>query len=332
MASESVNEFSATLIREKFVLDRIDEVGDDQKNHREVALGNRFILPLISMQGTTQEEFIIRAQNMHMSVRFAGLMAKEFYRTGPLAPRLEEIEFDEMLKLVVKGYEEKWNPSYWLCVYHKGEVIFEDGIVRRSPLLDIIEKCDAQNPNDYDSSVQMAKEAFKKSGYDYTITHDSNIATLVTVTPEIGKTAAIVRGPNKKTTFNFTAHAKDGHKVQVAQCLNITAAFLEGVQVAFAAGMLREQERLELIDKFSPEAKKGREAGKLLGKLNLVINQFENLLDVNYRPERPQFTQMIDDAAAFIYRQHLRDEAAKEEKEKQQERADNGQTEDQTEE
>ena len=310
-----MEEFSATLLREKFILEGIEQKAD----RKEIATGNRLILPLISPNGNVREEYIIRSQNMHTAVRYASLMAKEFYRTGPMMSRKDNVDWQDMFKQVMRGYEEKWNPGYWICVYHKGQIIFEDGIVKRPALLDIIEKCDAQNPNDYDHSVKLAKDAFQQVGSEYNIKHDSNIAMLINVTEQVGKCAAVVRGPNRKTTFNFTARRTEDHKVQVAQCLNISAAFLEGIQVAFSAGMIREKLRLGLIDKFSSDAKKGEDAGALLGRLNLVINQFENLLDVHYRPERPEFSHMIDEASAYMNRLHQQDLNAQKEAEQQAE-------------
>lgn len=54
-----------------------------------------------------------------------------------------------------------------------------------------------------------------------------------------------------------------------------------------------------MIEPGSDEGNKGREAAEKLGRLNGAIQQFENLLDVTYRPERPDFGNMIDEAQAF---------------------------------
>ncbi|MBU0799957.1 MAG: hypothetical protein KKA05_03045, partial [Alphaproteobacteria bacterium] len=84
-----------------------------------------------------------------------------------------------------------------------------------------------------------------------------------------------------------------------SQCLSAAAAFLEGIQLAFLVGMTNIKQHYELIDNYSDDAHQGRAASQKLGRLNSAIAQFENLVEVVYRPDRPDFGKMIDDAEIF---------------------------------
>lgn len=292
-----MSEFSASLIREKFVIH--DAMPADMTDNEPIiALSNRMKIPLIEEDGTS-EVFVIRAQNMHTTARFAAQIAKDFADYGPLMIRKTPFDWAAAYDAITKGYESDWNPYRWVAVYHNGRVVFEGGEGRRHLFLDIIEQCDARNRDDYEKSMAIAKDAFKQAGRLVNIEHDANVALVMKVTPNEGKCGIILRGPNKTTTFNLTAHPKGGSSVKPSQCLTAGAAFLEGIQLAFLVGLTRQKVRYDLIAGSSDEARKGDAASKKLGRLNTAINQFESLLNVSYRPDRPNFSAMIDEAEEF---------------------------------
>ncbi|MDB5491313.1 MAG: hypothetical protein JWO78_1162 [Micavibrio sp.] len=297
-----MTDFNTTLLREKFV---IRDAFVDNKPRRQqetapvIALSNRIVLPLVSKDGVFSETIIVRAQNMHSCARMAARIVGEFQDVGPLLTRLHPFDWKYAWLSITKGYETKYNPNRWVAVYHKGRVIFEDGETQRHPFLDIIEQCDARNPDDYEKAVNVAEDAFRQAGKIVTIQHDSNVAFVLNYSPAEARGGVIVRGPNRTMTFNFTAKAKAGRPVKISQCLSVAAAFLEGIQMAFQVGMIKQKQSYDMIDAGSDEGNKGREAAEKLGRLNGAIQQFENLLDVTYRPERPDFGHMIDEAQAF---------------------------------
>lgn len=300
-----MSEFSTSLLREKFIIHDAMP-GADAGKEAVVALSNRLSLPLKSEKNDLRtdragksETLVVRAQNMHSCVRYGAALAKEFQEYGPLVGRDKPFDFAAAYNAIVKGFEEKWNPQRWIAVYHKGRVVFESGPGVRHPFLDIIEQCDSRNKAGYDKAVKVAEDAFKQAGRQVSIEHDSNIALVVAVTPLEGKVGAIVRGPSRTTTFNMVARTKAGRLVRPSQCLSAAAAYLEGIQLAFFVGMAQQKVNYDLIDAKSDEAKKAEEGRKKLGRLNSAIAQFESMLDVNYRPDRPDFALMIDDAVAF---------------------------------
>lgn len=296
--SRPMTEFNTSLLREKFIIR--DAVPPHAKDRVPVvALSNRLVLPLSTDDGTSSEEFVVRAQNMHTCARLGAQICREFQENGPLLTRRKGFDWKYAYLAITKGYEKKWNPNRWVAVYHKGRILFEDGEAHRHPFLDIVEQCDARNRGDYEKAMIVAEDAFKQAGKLVTIEHDSNIALVMSVSKVEGKCGVMVRGPNHATTFNFTARPKAGRDVHPSQCLSAAAAFLEGVQLAFFVGLTQEKVKYELISNASEEARQGREAGEKIGRLNGAVQQFENLLDVSYRPDRPNMSQMIDDSKEF---------------------------------
>lgn len=293
-----MREFNTSLLREKFII-RDAMPADMTDKEPIVALSNRLPLPLLSDDGDTAEEFIVRAQNMHTCARLGAQICREFQESGPILERRKPFDWKYAYLAVTKGYEKKWNPNRWVAVYHKGRLIFEDGETHRHPFLDIIEQCDARNKGDYEKAVKVAEDAFKQAGKLVNIEHDSNIALLMNITKAEGKCGVILRGPNHTTTFNFTARPRADRDVNPSQCLTAAAAFLEGIQLAFSVGMTQQKLAYELIEPTSEEARKARESGEKIGRLNGAIQQFENLLDVTYRPDRPSLPDMIDDAKEY---------------------------------
>lgn len=297
-----MKDFNTSLLREKFIIrDAISERAPrrQQETPPVIALSNRIVLPLASDDGQISETLIVRAQNMHSCARMAARIVQEFQDTGSILERKVPFDWRYAWLSITKGYETKFNPNRWVAVYHKGRIIFEDGEVQRHPFLDIIEQCDARNRDNYEKAVTVAEDAFKQAGKLVTIEHDSNVAVVITTEPGEVRCGVIVRAPNRTTTFNFVAKPKAGRTVKISQCLSVAAAFLEGIQLAFQVGMVKQKELFEMIEPGSLESARARESSQKLARLNGAIQQFENLADVSYRPERPDFGEMIDSAQAF---------------------------------
>lgn len=297
-STETMTEFTASLLREKFVIH--DAMPSDMTDDEPiVALSNRMKFPLRDADGKILETYVVRAQNMHLTARLTAQAVKDFQDNGPLSGRIKPFDWNEAWASITKGYETDWNPSRWAAVYANGRLVFEGGEGKRHHFLDIIEQCDARNKDDYEQTMVIAKDAFKQAGKLVTISHDSNVAMIMKIMEDEGKCGVILRGPNKTTTFNLTAHPKGGRDVKPSQCLTVAAAFLEGIQLAFLVGMTGQKIRYGLLAPTADEARKSDAASRKLGRLNGAIAQFENLLSVTYRPDRPNFSAMIDEAADF---------------------------------
>lgn len=285
-------EIDGSLLREKFILHDLDQKGKNAD--AMTVLSNRLDLTLRSGKDY-EENFVIRAHNMHMSTRMAGKIANSFSRLGSLINRTTPYEWDDDWKAIFNDYERAYNEQVWLCVYHKGKVLFSYG--EYPQFLDIIENFAQKNPEHYDRSLSIAEQAFKDNGKNIEIEYDGNVALVLTLDDLQARAGVIHRGPTRSTTFNFTARPGDGKgKVNIPQAMGAAAAFLEGVQLAFTIGMDNEKIVIGIIERFSREEKRAREAKERLKRLSNEIINLEKSHNVRYRPEKPDFEALTAEA------------------------------------
>ena len=290
-------EFKSSLLREKFTLrDAAEDLSDTIP---VIALSNRMVLALCGEDGADPETFVIRSQNMHSCARFCAAIAKEYEERGAIMSRPTPLGWAPIWNDVIKGYEKDWNPDIWSALYYKGRLLFEYGA--RHPLLDIIEKCDAASGQSYDESVLFAEKAFSQAGRAIKIEHDANVALIMSIKDDEAKCGVILRGANRKTTFNFTVkkHKIRGDDIRIPTILTMAAAFLDGVQLAFAVGMANKKKALSLIEKYSDEDRKAKRGTDRLLNLASAIETIEYKYNVNYRPDRPNFQKMVREAEEF---------------------------------
>lgn len=291
------SEFHTSLLREKFVL---REPGTDAPPP-VVAMSNRIALTLTHSLSRESESYVLRAQNMHSCVRLAAAVAKEFFDRGPIMGRMGDFKWEYLWKDVIKGYERDWNKDIWGAVYYRGKKLYQSA--EHHPFLDIIEQCDAINKNgDYDQSVKFAEDAFQKAGKPMKIEHDANVALIVklknTEEEKEARCGVILRGAAGTTTFNYTVAPKKagGEMITIPTLLTVSAAFLEGVQLAFTVGLLNKKRELGLIVKYTEEDRKAEKSTSRLINLNTAIARVEQKFALQYRPERPHFAEMANNA------------------------------------
>lgn len=302
-----MDEFRTTLLREKFEIRNPEDFEGDEET--VIAMSNRMVVPLTdSKKPGDDETYVVRAQNMHTCVRMAAMIAKERYDRGPIMKRISNFYWEDPWRTITKGYEETWNPDIWCVVYLNGRVIFEAG--ERHPFLDIIEQCDVKSKQDYKDSVEYAEGAFSQAGKNVAIDHDANVALIVSVKEEKAKCGLIIRTPLKTTTFNFTAktfQAGANTKLKISVVLSICAAFLEGIQMSFACGLMNKKQTLGIIEPRSREDQKAKKSNDRLVSLNRALINFETAFSVAYRPERPSFVDLMHEAEQFAW-EFLRNE------------------------
>lgn len=286
--------FSAELLREKFVLHDPD-AKPGQEGADVVALSNRFVVDLINHRDELIETYVVRAQNMHSTVRTAARIIQAFNQGGPIASRANPFDWDKAWDSIVNNYEFAYNPQRWVALYKDGKCIFSKG--EYHPFLDVVEQCDIHNDKDYDYAIPMAEKLFSEAGKKVQIIHDSNVALNVVFENNQGRCGIILRGSNRTTTFNFsTKIKKSGETLNIAQCLGSAAAFLEGVQLAFLVGLNTIKIHMGIIPRFSKEEKQTREGGQRLARLRSEISNLESAFEVRYRPEKPEFHLLVTEA------------------------------------
>lgn len=292
-------EFSANLLREKFTLR-----DGNPESVPLIALSNRISLSLKDHRGKLVEKFAIRAQTMHGCVRMAARILNTFQRIGPLMARDVPFDFDEAWKDITHDYERQFNPRCWVSVYNEGKSIYSCG--DHHAFLDIIENCEHKNTSgNYDASVILAENIFAQKGKNVTIEHDANTGMVLDIKKNRARCGLILRSPVRRTNFNFTAEPKSGAEsgLNPVYCMNIAAAFLEGIHLAFIIGRANEQIRLEAVPRYGDDQRRADSARRQLARLNTEIKSFENNHEVAYRPERPEFPQVVIEAEKFTRRE-----------------------------
>jgi hypothetical protein len=286
-------ELNTTLLREKFIIKDMEREGDAPT----VAVSNRLSLPLYNSAGDLIDTIVIRSQSMHHCVRIAAQILRSFINAGPLFSRNAPYDFEESWSRSYSNYDVSYNLNKWIAIYHKGTEIFSSGTCH--PFLAIVEKCDSKNPGNYDQSVKIAEDAFKKMGRNVSISYEANIGMVVSTKSDSGRCGLIYRGAEKNSTFNFTINHETETNLLPVYCLNICGAFLEGLQLSYIVGITKDKKRLLLVQKFSAEEKKSEKALERIGELNLELQGFQNSFTVKFRPERPEFSDAIKDAERF---------------------------------
>jgi len=282
----AIKNFQSSLLREKFVI--FDPKVKDTAKTPIIALSNRMVISL-----KTSEEYIIRAQNMHSCVRFAARIIQSFNMGGSLLNRVNGFDWDAALKPIINDYERKFNENRWIAVYHKGKILFESGT--HHPFLDVIEKCDFENGQNYDNAVPLAEAAFKKTGKNLKIDYDANVALVATFEKNEGRCGVILRGAYRTTTFTFNIIGTKKISMNIPQCLSACAAYLEGIQLAFMIGMNIYKMRVGIIKRHSDLERQTKEAQRRLGRLNTEITNLHDAFDVRYRPEKPEFYRILNE-------------------------------------
>jgi hypothetical protein len=282
-------EFNTSLVREKFSIHDASVSLDPV-----VALSNRIVVELTTSKGKLEETFVIRAHNMHSCVRMAARLIKSYETAGPIMNRPKAYDWDASWDAVVNDYEHRFNPQRWIAIYARGKPVYSAG--DHHIFLDVIEQCDARSDKGYEHAIPLAEDAFKQAGKIVRIAHDSNVALVVSIEKTSARLGVIMRGPYRTTTFTMTIAAKGVDSLNIPQCLAAAAAYLEGVQLAFLVGMNHEKIKLGIIERFSEEEKKTKEARSRLSRLAGEIANLESAYDVRYRPERPKFQHILMDA------------------------------------
>jgi hypothetical protein len=304
-------DFSATLLREKFVIRDERDTRAAEGREPVIALSNRIVLSLYDESGKVWESFVIRAQVMYCCIRMAAKIAHSFVRLGPLMARDRKFDFMEAWDDITADHERLFNPGSWVAVYNGGKRIFSHNDYHA--FLDIIENCEARNKSGtYESSVAIAEDIFAQQGRKVSIQHEATTGFVLDIRGGRARCALILRSPVRRNNFSFTVEMKAGADISVAQCLTVSAAYLEGINLSYLIGRANERLRLEEISRYSDEDKRAVSARKRMARLKAEIESLENAFTVRYRPERPEFGEIVLDAEKYTRKQWEYEQAEKE--------------------
>ena len=286
-----MKEFQTSLLREKFVIHDPNAKTESQKHL--VAVSNRIMLELPGELPRTKETFVVRTQNMHTGIRFAASIYRSYESNGHV---VDYFDWDTAWDGILNDYERLYNRSVWAAVYKNGALVFQYGSQRHA-LLDLIELCESEHDGTYDDSIVHAEQKIKASNKNISIDYDGNVALNIKLQDEQARCGIILRGVDKTTTFSFSISQKDKKtSVSIPRAMNASAAFLEGLQLAFMVGTNNEKIVQGTIKRHGPEHRQTKEAQGRLVQLSNELASIENVFEVNYRPEKPEFNNIIREA------------------------------------
>lgn len=281
----NMEEFNASLVREKIILfdDGQDEAAAAEGKGPTVIRSNRVHLKLGARAAT--ENIVVRAQNMHTTLRLASKIMFAYYKGGLFLDRAAPFDWEIQWESALSAYEKEFNPQNWSAIYINGKSVFK---TTTSPFVDVIEKCALLTIDNYDATMGVTESALKQIGRAIRINHSSNVAAVLNDGGGSMRCGIIHRTQGKDTTFSFTAEGGEA-AYRVTQSVSIAAAFLEALNLQFVAKGLQEKARRGELPKIGREANQLRMATARLVALDKGIVSFEEIYQVKYRPEKPQF-------------------------------------------
>lgn len=277
-----MEDFSTSLVREKIIFTETAN-SDGTEKEPVVVRSNRVFLKLGN--GADSEKVVIRAQNMHTTLRIAARMLQAFYTRGPLLSHEKGLNWDDLWESSLSGYEKDYNKEAWCAIYINGRSIFK---TITSPFVDVIEKCALLTLDNYDTTMNVTENALKKIGREMTINHSSNVAAVFTDHGDHMRCGVIHRSNKKDAAFNFTA-TNGQQQTRITQSFGATAAYLEAFNLRFVIDNLRQKIRAGEAKTVSHENNQIRAAIARQGAINRAILSFEEIYNVKYRPAKPDF-------------------------------------------
>lgn len=299
-----MKDFNTQVLRERFVLDPLDD-----KSPAIITLSNRAVLDLVDSNGKIVEKVVLRGHMLHTVVRLMGSLLNTYTRTGPLFKREPPLKWEEIWDLAAGPFERAHNPELWVAIYHQGKPVYQQG--DHPNFVDVLEMCDYRESGNYDRSINTARDMFNRAGHPVTVEHDSNIAASFNINKKQGRVSLVLRGAQKKTTFSFTGEARDlpAKEMNPVHFINAAAAFLDGIHLAFHVGTGNERLRRGLMTTHSTDGILLTAARARIAESNAAVRAFENLHVVHYRPERPEFAELVV-ASENMTRKRLDEEEA----------------------
>ncbi len=279
-----MEDFNTSLVREKivFIDDAVTPDIDDLEDGPNVVRSNRVFLKLGDKQG---EKVVVRAQNMHTTLRMASLILAEYFKHGPLQGRDKPPEWNEYWDTILSNYEREFNPYNWAAIYANGRPIFR---TKTSPFVDVVEQCALLTVDNYDATMKVAQGALKKVGKQMRIKHMTSVAAVLTDNGEQMRCGFLYRADGNDLAFNFSATGGELAS-RVVQSTGIAAALLEALNLRYITRKLQEKMGETSGMKSTAEANQLRGATGRLVALDKRISTFEEQFDVRYRPEKPVF-------------------------------------------
>lgn len=286
-------DFTTSLVREK--IEFIDDAPDSEESRAvmdpvlaaaakggdAVIRSNRLLLTLVRRGAS--ERVVVRAKNMHSTLRFAGKILHDFYRNGMFANRAEPFDWEQTWSGVLSDYEHRFTPDIWSAVYINGQPVYH---TRAYPFVDVVERCALQAMDDYGATMGHTTSAFQKIGRSVRIDHTSSVATVMTEANNVMRCGITYRGETGDGTFNFMAIGGEKSN-RIVQSIGTAAAFVEALNLRYIVGAMRA--KLAAGTAGGDDTARLDAASARIGTLAKAIETFEGVYNVTYSPAKPPF-------------------------------------------
>jgi len=281
-----MSEFHTSLVREKIVFDDFGQDGNAPFAIENVVRSNRMVLDL--ERTNERETVVVRAQNMHSTLRMAAKVVNNFYKGGGSFQKRETMpNWQRLWEQTLSAYEQDYNrDNIWGAVYIDGTAVFR---TKQARFMDIIEQCALVTRDEYDTTKDVAEYALKQLGRDIKISHQSNITALIDDKPEALRCSVSHRSDHKDTVFNFIMQKGAARTDRIYHAFVMAACFLEGINLGYTVRKIRTDLTEGKISRNSKPAEQMYAAQERQLVLRREIIAIEELYKINYRPEKPNF-------------------------------------------
>lgn len=299
-------DFKANLIRELFVLKNRNKPSDDPQTAR----GNRLAITCFDAKNENAGNFVIRAQNIHTTLRLAARVARHWYDHGEMAQTgPNRFNWQHEYNETVKDYEDKWNADCWACIYQNGKLVFAAQPPEKSQLFDIIEQVYAHKKGDYKDIALAAETMFKQAGKNISLTYDGDIAMELMGTDSAVKNRITYRDTQGRNKLELLMRQKDlkhikgkASPLKLSECLSVAAVIFEGFQLGFVVGRTNYLLACGQLTLADDEAKQTDHAIKRIIRLDQSINDLTTKYHLAFKP-KPNFQANINKIENFFREQ-----------------------------
>ncbi len=274
-----------SLLREKILVVERDEDGRDGRV-LETLRSNRCAFTVRGI------EFVVRTKYVHHSLRMMAKLVKDFEQKGPFGVR--KVDFNLFWQETLSAFDRDQDTIGWCQFFIDGEVAFA---TEAMPYAEVIERCAiVAATDDYEASFETTERMFADSGKHIEL-RNSSILTATVKEFDDYLTCAIINRKGKSATISSMSIMHDPNRASFSQGLDLTANFLEAINLGFRLEKYKKQ--YYLSQKSFPQHAKNEAKDVRARKFDLdkAITMFEQTHKMRYRPERPQL--MRDDDAIF---------------------------------
>lgn len=274
-----------SLLREKIL---VVERNDDGRDGRvlETLRSNRCAF---NVRGT---ELVVRTKYVHHALRMMAKLVKDFADHGPFGVR--KVDYTLFWQEALSRYDRDQDHIGWCQFFIDGEVAFA---TEKKPYAEVIERCAiVAQTDDYEASFETTERLFADSGKHIEL-RNSSILTASIKEQDAYLSCGIINRKGKSATISSMNVYHDMNKASFAQGINLTANFLEAINLGFRLEKFKKQYNLSPKAFPSQDMTQAQAVRARKFDLDKTITMFEQTHKMRYRPERPQL--MRDDDGIF---------------------------------